>query len=173
MTQFSKYKSWSNLKRLLGELLCDGLKGRISYFYTRYHKDRGSFGRVTINIDKTELVAFSWDVGLNIQWQDEYGAFLDNPDTNQASVHSMLMKEKWMPQGTLCHMDFLEAVTAYLNTDITTALYSDNYVMRALAYMDRRVGKRTLIKIKKDAEALPKWVKQFYDIRCLAEGIDA
>jgi len=37
--------------------------------------------------------------------------------------------------------------------------------------MDRRVGKRTLIKIKDDVEKLPDWVKQFYQIRCEADSI--
>ena len=76
-----------------------------------------------------------------------------------------------MPQGTLCHNDFLDAVTTYLKIDIPTALSSDNYILRAFTYLDRRVGKRTLIKIKDDVEALPEWVKQFYRIRCEAEGI--
>jgi hypothetical protein len=38
--------------------------------------------------------------------------------------------------------------------------------------MDRRVGKRTLVKIKDEVEALPEWVKQFYTIRCEAEKIE-
>ena len=167
----SKYKSWSNLKKQMNDLLCDSLKDRITYFYTRYHKDSGSFGRATINLDKSELIAFSWDVGIDVQWEDEYNACLENPDVDQVTIHNTLMNEKWMQQGTLCHHDFLEAVTTYLKIDITTALNSDNYILRVFAYMDRRVGKRTLIKIKDDAEVLPEWVKQFYRIRCEAEGL--
>ena len=37
--------------------------------------------------------------------------------------------------------------------------------------MDRRVGKRTLVKIQDEVEKLPDWVKQFYQIRCEADGI--
>lgn len=167
----SRYKSWSNLKKQMNDLLCDSLKDRISYFYTRYHKDRGSFGRATINLDKNEVIAFSWDIGIDIQWDDENRAARENPTVDQKTIHNMLMNEKWMQEGTLCHHDFLEAVTTYLKTDITAALNSDNYILRALAYMDRRVGKRTLIKIKDNVEALPEWVKQFYRIRCEAEGL--
>ena len=169
--QRSKYKSWSDIKKQMNDLLCDSLKGRISYFYTRYHKDRGSFGRATINLDKNELISFSWDVGIDIQWDDEYKAYIENPTVNQKTIHNMLMNEKWMQDGTLCHHDFLEAVTTYLKIDITTALSSDNYILRTLAYMDRRIGKRTLIKIKDDVEELPNWVKQFYRIRCESEGL--
>lgn len=167
----TKYKSWSNLKKQMEDFLCDSLKDRISYFYTRYHKDRGSFGRATINLDKTEIIAFSWDVGIDNQWDDEYKACLENKEIDQATIHNQLMNEKWMQQGTFCHHDFLEAVTIYLKTDIATALNSENYILRAFAYMDRRVGKRTLTKIKDEIENLPEWVKQFYQIRCEAEGI--
>ena len=166
----SKYKSWSDLKKQMNDLLCDSLKDRIAYFYTRYHKDRGSFGRATINFDKNELVSFSWDIGIDIQWDDEYKACRENPNVAQETIHNMLMSEKWMQEGTLCHRDFLEAVTTYLKTDITKAIYSNNYILRAFAYMDRRVGKRTLLKIKDDVEELPNWVKQFYNIRCESEG---
>ena len=167
----SKYKSWGKLKKQLNDLLCDALKDRITYFYTSYNEDRGSFGRATINLDKSELIAFSWDVGIDIQWGGEYKACLENPNADQATIHNTLMNEKWMQQGTLCHHDFLEAATTYLKIDIPTALNSDNYLLRVLAYMDRRVGKRTLIKIKDDVEKLPEWVKRFYRIRCEAEGI--
>ena len=37
--------------------------------------------------------------------------------------------------------------------------------------MDRRVGKRTLVKIKDEVEKLPEWVKQFHRIRCEEDGI--
>ena len=169
--QRSKYKSWSDLKKQMSDLLCYSLKGRISYFYTRYHKDRGSFGRATINLDKNELISFSWDVGIDIQWNDEYRACIENQDIDQETIHNTLMNEKWMQQGTLCHHDFLEAATTYLRIDISTALNSDNYIFRVFAYMDRRTGKRTLVKIKDEVEKLPEWVKQFYQIRCEAEGI--
>ena len=76
-----------------------------------------------------------------------------------------------MPECILCEGDFISSVTVYLKTDVLSALHSDNYILRVFAYMDRRVGKRTLIKIKNDVEALPEWVKQFYRIRCEAEGL--
>lgn len=169
--EVGKYKSWGSLKKQMSDLLCDSLKGRISYFYTRYHKDRGSFGRATINLDKSELIAFSWDIGIDVQWNDEYKACLENRDIDQETIHDTLMREKWMLQGTLCHHDFLEAVTTYLKIDVFDALHSDNFLLRVFAYVDRRVGKRTLMKIKDEIEVLPEWVKQFYHIRMEAEEL--
>jgi hypothetical protein len=45
----SKYKSWSNLKKQMNDLLCDSLKKSISYFYTSYHEVHNAYGRATIN----------------------------------------------------------------------------------------------------------------------------
>ena len=105
------------------------------------------------------------------QWEDEC-KILNSTDVNiqqlgslsavferQKQIQEDLSQEKWMPECILC------------DSDITSALHSNNYILRAFAYMDRRVGKRTLIKIKDDAEALPEWVKQFYRVRCESEGL--
>lgn len=82
-----------------------------------------------------------------------------------------LEKVKWIPECKLCETDFIHSLTIYLKTDISSSLNSDNYLLRVFAYMDRRVGKRTLIKINDEIEKLPEWVKQFYSIRCEEEGI--
>lgn len=76
-----------------------------------------------------------------------------------------------MPACKLCDANFINSLTIYLKTDIATSLQSDNYLLRVFAYMDRRVGKRTLNKIKDEVEKLPEWVKQFYQLRCEADGI--
>ena len=178
-TRHDKYKSWGKLKKQMESLLCDALKNKISYFYTRYHKHRGSYGRAAIQYDKKELVSFSWDIGFDIQWADEYKIFCAEPDKRkygttqelQRQIHTKLMLSKWMPDGTLYHLDFIHAAILYLQTDIQTALISDNYLLRIFAYMDRRVGKRTLSKIQNDINSLPEWVAQFYHIRCEAEDL--
>ena len=142
----SKYKSWSNLKKQMNDLLCESLKDKITYFYTSYHEVHNAYGRATINYCKKEIAAFK-------------------------TANEVATKEKWMPNCILCEADFIHSLTIYLKTDIATSLSSDNYLLRVFAYMDRRVGKRTLIKIKDEVDALPEWVKQFYRIRCEADGI--
>ena len=47
-------------------------------------------------------------------------------------------------------MDFLSAATAFLQMPITKSLYSDNYIVRIFAILDKRIGKRTLQKIKEE-----------------------
>ena len=161
-----KFKSWSNLKKQMNDLLCDALKGKISYFYTSYHEVHNAYGRATINYNKKELVAFSW-VEMYKQEQEVSQLYSEG---KKVSYGEMEMK-KWMPECKLCDADFINSLTIYLKTDIATALHSENYLHRVFAYMDRRVGKRTLVKIKDEVEKLPEWVKQFYRLRCEADGI--
>ena len=162
----SKYKSWSNLKKQMNDLLCDSLKDKISYFYTSYHEVHNAYGRATINYCKKEMVAFSW-VEMYKQEQEVSQLYQEGKKVS----YGELEKGKWMPECKLCDADFINSLTIYLKTDIAISLHSDNYLLRVFAYMDRRVGKRTLIKIKDDVEKLPDWVKQFYRIRCEADGI--
>ncbi len=179
----NSYKSWGGLKKQMESLLAESLKGRISYFYTTYHEVHNAYGRASINYDKKELVSFSWDIGYQ-QWDDEYKFLNDNnidashfPNTEdmwqkQLEVQRNLAKEKWMPEGKLCEADFIAAASAYVNTDVTAALCSENYLFRVFAFMDRRVGKRTLVKIREEAGKMPEWVRRFYTLRCDAEGIE-
>ena len=162
----SKYKSWSNLKKQMEDLLCDSLKDKITYFYTCYHEVHNAYGRATIRYNKKEMVAFSWVEMYAQEWEVSQ-LYAEGKNIS----YGELEKEKWMPACKLCDADFISSMTIYLKTDIATSLNSDNYILRVFAYMDRRVGKRTLIKIKDEVETLPEWVKQFYQIRCEADGI--
>ena len=163
----------------MNDLLCDSLKDKISYFYTSYHDVHNVYGRATINYCKKEIAAFSWieryaqQCDMVEQYKKMDAASLVFDDCMQAYefANTTAMKEKWMPNGTLCETDFIDSITIYLKTDIAISVYSDNYLLRVFAYIDRRVGKRTLVKIKDEVEKLPEWVKQFYKIRCEADGI--
>ena len=170
----SKYKSWSNLKKQMNDLLCDSLKDKISYFYTSYHEVHNAYGRATIRYENKELVSFSW-IDMYKQESETSSIYHERKQEGEKVSYLQLIgeleKEKWMPEGKLCDADFINSLTIYLKTDIATSLNSDNYLLRVFAYMDRRVGKRTLVKIKDEVEKLPEWVKEFYQIRCEEDGI--
>ncbi len=42
------YKSWSEIKKRAEGLLCESLKGRVSYFFTYYHEVHNAYGRAAI-----------------------------------------------------------------------------------------------------------------------------
>ncbi len=157
------YKSWSGLNKQLNDYLCDSLKNRISYFLTRYHDVNNSYGRASIKLDGKELVIFSWidmykqDYDINEQWKDI--GIWDSTSLN--------LKKKWEKEGTLSDWDFLQAATDFLQLSITEALESDNCLIRIFAILDRRVGKRTIMRIKDSGiyKSYPEWVQQFYKLR--------
>ncbi len=164
--QKSRYKSWSSLKKQMNDLLCDSLRDRITYFYTSYHEVHNAYGRATINYNKKEMAAFSW-VEMYAQEREMAQHYKEGRMVSCEDIE----KEKWMPECILCNTDFINSISSYLKSDIMTSLYSDNYLLRVFAYMDRRIGKRTLINIRDEVDNLPGWVKQFYQLRCEADGI--
>jgi hypothetical protein len=51
---------WSKLRKALDELLCETLRGRVQYHYTRYGPGFSHvMTRAWITVDKQELVYFS------------------------------------------------------------------------------------------------------------------
>lgn len=157
------YKSWAALNKQLSGFLCEECKNRISFFLTRYHKVHNSYGRAAIRLDGREIVCFSWiemyrkESDLHKIWE-ETGIWDEN---------NLDLKKKWDADAVYCDMDFLEAAVSFLDMTIKEALNSDNYIVRIFAILDRRVGKRTLRKIKEENsyQNLPVWVNQFYRLR--------
>lgn len=160
-----QYKSWSGLNKWLNDSLCEELKGRISYFLTRYHKVHNSYGRAAILLDGKELVCFSWIEMYRKEWAvDE----IWRQDRSQSNLNLYdAMKPQWDANCTYCDMDFLNAVLGFRNLSIQDALNSDDYIIKILAILDKRVGKRTLQKIAlaEGYQQYPAWARQFYELR--------
>lgn len=156
-----RYKSWAGLKKQLEQFLCDELQGRISYFLARYHKVHNAYGRAAIRLDGRELVCFSWiemyrqDADLGLQWQQS------------GEYDEAALKEKWDREKTYHDINFLDAALQFLEMPISKALESENDIIRILAILDRRVGKRTQMQIaqRREYAAYPDWVRQFYKLR--------
>ena len=68
-------------------------------------------------------------------------------------------------------MEFAEALCIYRKLNINESIISPNPIVRMFAVLDRRVGKRTLEKIKHDIQNQPKWLRYFYRLRLDSENI--
>ncbi len=84
----------------------------------------------------------------------------------------------WSPVGDEAHdegifaqYDFFEAAEEYLQKPIEESLKSKNMLIQIFAMIDRRVGKRTLEKMKQSILCEKEIVRFFYHLRCKAEGI--
>jgi len=54
---------------------------------------------------------------------------------------------------------------------INKAVENINPLVRMFAVLDRRVGKRTLVKLKLSVDRQPEWLRYFYLLRLSAENI--
>lgn len=159
------YKSWSGINKWLRECLCEELEDSVTYFLTRYHKVHNSYGRAAILLDGKELVCFSWiemirkECAVNEVWQQ------DRSQSNLGLYDTM--KPQWDANCTYCDCDFLNSVLEFRNLSIQDALNSDDYIIKILAILDKRIGKRTLHRITQTGEykMYPEWVRQFYELR--------
>ena len=160
-------KSWSSVKKVLEEdRLAPSLRGRVSYFVTRYREAHDDQGRLAIRVDGEELFrAHPFDV-------------LILPEEKKLRA-GLSFEEYWNRQwnyelehGIGEHSDFYRAFAEYDTQDIEKSLVSDNPLVRVLAVLDRRVGKRRLIKLAEHGFAgEPEWVQAFYSLRLEAEGL--
>lgn len=140
------------------------LKNRITYFLTRYHDVHNSYGRAAIRLDGKELVIFSWIEEIRQEVQiDQFMS--ENQGSYEAAEQAL--KPQFDDNCTYCDMSFLTAALNFRDLSIQDALQSENLIIRILAILDKRAGKRTLQRIVSEGayKKLPQWVQQFYELR--------
>ena len=158
-------RSWSTMHKRLNETLCDQLKGRITYFYTCFREAHDAPQCAAIRLDGKELVRFKWihmyDQEANISALLKQGIRLPWDEMDE------MMKPQWDEDCTYSGGDFFGSALKFFNLSIADALQSENYIVKILAILDKRVGKRTLEKIREAGEyrSYPDWAKQFYELR--------
>jgi hypothetical protein len=149
-------------------LLAPSLTGRVGLHLARYRGEGGCStpGRGTITVDGAEVAAF----GTAEYWlahdaerkarQRTGASFNDAYDGARDALHT---------RGLLGFWDFEQAVETYPDLPIAAALASPDPIIRALAMLDRRVGRRRLAALA-DVNDLP-FVRELYDRRCAAEAL--
>lgn len=142
---------WSKLKSHVERFFCESIKGRVELF-TTWYKCGGSPERArgAIIVDKKEIFQANTDKWIDLQ-------------------RKMDKKDLWN-KGIFNDLEFRESLREYLDLSIEDALVSENVLIRAIALIDRRVGKRTLSKIKMP-ENEHQLVKFMYNMRCETDGI--
>lgn len=156
------YKSWKYLNNELTDRLCKGLRGRITYFLTRYHEVHNAYGRAAIQLDGKLLAVFTWNNSYLLEYAED--ALFKN---NAPKEEYQRLDREFAEKGILPEYEFLRAAVDFLQMPIADALNSENYIIKIFAIMDKRVGKRTLQKLAESEEykSYPDWVRQFYELR--------
>lgn len=165
--------SWSGMRKYLErEMIAESLKGRIRYGCTAYVGMDGC--RIfEVCIDGKQVKRFSMET-VNTY-------FIDNGYTQNktpsgigeywAEFWPLLDKYPLEARTEYEDTEFCEALEKYRSQDIQESIASGNPLVRMFAILDRRIGKRTLLKARETIEDQPAWLKQFYQLRFDAEGV--
>jgi hypothetical protein len=129
---------WSKIKSRAESFICDSLKGRIEFFSTWYR----SSGKD--HIGRATIL-------------------LDKKEIFEADTWKRIFNRNEFER-----LDLHDALTEYPLLSINDAVHSENPIIRGLAMVDKRLGKRSLWDTK-FAEDEHEFVKFMFNLRCETE----
>lgn len=139
---------WSKLKKTYEERLHEDIKGRIEFQFARYSKSHDGWAcLLKVLFDKKVIIEASYDY-KQIMYNNLYGG-----DELEYQEHNIFDS-----------MNFCNAMETILNTSIEDAINHESSYVRALALLDKRMGKRRFKDFKYDKDPYP-IVKEFYRLR--------
>jgi hypothetical protein len=159
---------WSRLKAHLLDHLAPSLRGKLDVHAARYRRVHDEPGRVWFTLDKQEILQLS-----DSTFEYEYYGHVYDMKQLGSTVHEAHDQARTITtrKGNFARFDFARALNSYLNLPIDEALESVNVLHRALAVIDRRVGKRRLAKLAEAFELENPVVQVLLRVRCDAERI--
>lgn len=165
--------SWSGMRKYLEqEMLAECLKGRIRYGCTTY-RGMDDCKIFDICIDGKQVKRFSWETVntyfINSGYKENSEPF--GKMEYWSEFWELLDKMPMILRTEYTDNEFCDALDVYRNQDISKSVCSENPLVRLFAILDRRIGKRTLLNVKKHIENQPEWLRLFYELRIKAEHI--
>jgi len=169
---------WSKLKQRVEERFADSVGGRAAVHNARYRHSHNEYGRGWITFDTHEIADMSDSRQLRSLLRIEREIQVANGTTNyldpaqQPGYYAAIAqaRETMHERGIYAKHEFNRALWDSLSLSIDDMLRSENGIIRALAMLDRRVGKRRLLALDLPDDELP-LVCRLYTLRCEAEGI--
>ena len=158
---------WSKRKKKVERFFSDSVLGRLELRSTHYRGSHDEEGRGYITFDKNEI----WSMCTLSFYSFEYESIEEvikregiNPREAQKIAYKELASEGRFNQYT-----FYDSLDEYCNNSIDSSLSSDNVLIKCLAMLDSRLGKRRLKILDLSEES--KKVIEFYKIRCECENL--
>lgn len=159
-------------KYLEQEILAESLQGRIRYGCTAYTGMDGC--RIfELVVDGKQLKRFSWETVNSYFWDHGYttGTNPEGIGAYWAEFQTLLKRYPKTERTEYTDEEFCAALEQYRNQEIQKSVCSEDPLIRMFAVLDRRVGKRTLAKLKDTLPAQPQWLQQIYELRFSAEEL--
>ena len=161
---------WSKTRKAMYERLAPSLKGRVFYDfeYCRPH-----YRTEPPANPRCHCVFCSYNRFFRIVIDKKEKIMIANSDVYYKSEGYPTEEEK-RRKGLFEIKDVAEAMHLYLNVySIEECLTWENPLVYLFAILDRRVGKRTLIKINREKENKSQWLWRFLELRLEAENIES
>lgn len=170
---------WSKTRKALMDRMADSLKKRVRYNFEVYTTKKCRWWSETpvfyIHVDDelwfatnpqyycklTEYLNRNVDRGLlyHEYWETRARTWLDADD--YTSEH-----------GLMDAYNMMLYIHEYLNVyNAKECLDSGNYILKMLAVLDRRVGKRTIRRLADGIADEPEWLRKFIILRAEGEGM--
>jgi hypothetical protein len=155
---------WSQLKHQVEARFAPALQGRVQVWAAVYRKPATTDGRGWITLDGEQIHSMA-DTPSDAARQ----ALADAIDVAEAAEPGS-PESDWTRQGGLffTYGDFLDALECCLSSGIDDLLDSQWPLNRALAMLDRRLGKRRFLRLARMEREHP-LVQRLYRIRAEAE----
>ena len=172
----TRMKSWNYVKkRLESEFMAPSLRGRVTYFMTRYDHAHDKAGRVAVRVDGKEILKGS-DMSWWIRGTEYEKRVLELfPEIRDLKSQKQREEAVWnaaVDLGCITRCDFYDAYDTFENQSIDDSLNGKNGLVKLFAVLDRRVGKRRLKKLWDEQWGRETvWLLPFLYLRLEAEGI--
>lgn len=153
--------SWKGMKKYLEqEMLCPELKGRISYHYEVYPKFGFTSACFTLLLDGKVIKTFGFMYA--------YARLIDQGKLMPGQYFERIPQQE---RDVYADDEFSQALKVYRNQPIQESIQSNDPIVRMFAILDRRVGKRTLERLKDNINDQPEWLRCLYCVRVAALSI--
>lgn len=144
---------WSKLKTRFRAFICEELRERLDFHVTSYRESHDGAAEIWVTLDGKKLV--------------DYGHYRFEFAEREGYYDGLAGEEleQWLTSNEISSPKFVgNAMREYLDMTVEEALASSNPFHRAFAVIDRRLGKRTLEKLKLE-EAEHSLVRTFFELR--------
>jgi hypothetical protein len=170
---------WSKLKSNLKERLAPSMRDRMALYQARYRNTLEESGRVWLTLDGREIASFETAPYIARRHEVKAGileanALRPDGDPNARAAYSDADEQAQdilRRSGEYDDYRALIDLEAYLSLSIEDALTSPSPLVRALAVVDGRVGKRRLRALIAEGRHHP-LVSTVLLARCEAEGVE-
>ncbi|WP_185230346.1 SF0329 family protein [Teredinibacter franksiae] len=158
---------WTKLKKNVESFFSEKVKGRVELRAASYNGTHDNDGRGYITVDGKEV----WNMCTLSYYSKEHEKILKQLDAGAENICDAQIKgiAELDKEGTYSQWGYYNHLQDYCSYSIDLSLVSDVPLIKSLAMLDSRVGKRRLKSL--DVSSDHEMVVYFFNLRCQLENI--